>query len=240
MAESSVPDTTKLCRYCRQMKSKDEFEQKPLRTRWGTDTVRCTETCLDCVGQGRYHPPKTEKCCIFCNEVKPVTAFHSHNYTTRTGKSSRRLMSGCKECCSKYQRIRRVEKKDEIAEQSREYRERNRPRLIEKSKEYYAANKARMVASQRKHHLRTNYGLTPEQHDGMIAGQNGKCLICGEKPTQVGSKKGLHVDHCHDTGRVRGLLCHNCNCAMGLLKEDPIRIQAMLDYILKHSLRCRV
>jgi hypothetical protein len=72
----------------------------------------------------------------------------------------------------------------------------------------------------------------------MLAEQNGGCAICGGKPDGTRRTK-LCVDHCHDTGTVRSLLCHNCNCALGLLGEDPIRIQTMLDYVLKHSLRCR-
>jgi hypothetical protein len=200
------------------------------------ETTRYTFTCRVCVASGPKdrRRPKTEKQCIYCKGIKPASEFHSHNYTTRTGKNSRRLMSGCKECCSKYARVRRVEKKDEIREQSRQYRERNKLQIVERDKAYYEFNKERMDAYQRKHHLRTKYGITPAQHAQMILAQDGKCLVCGETPDGRPKKGKLHVDHCHDTGKVRGLLCHSCNVAIGHLKEDPVRIKALLEYVLKH------
>ncbi len=62
----------------------------------------------------------------------------------------------------------------------------------------------------------------------------GRCDICNDSfPQKHWSPKGtrLGVDHCHLTGRVRGLLCGNCNSALGLLKEDPIRMVSMIKYI---------
>lgn len=59
----------------------------------------------------------------------------------------------------------------------------------------------------RKHWLRKAYGLTPEQYDDMLRAQGGVCAICKKPPK--GNR--LHVDHCHETGRIRGLLCVSCN-----------------------------
>ncbi|WP_153544463.1 endonuclease VII domain-containing protein [Streptomyces sp. RB17] len=66
----------------------------------------------------------------------------------------------------------------------------------------------------RAHHLKRNYGLTEAERDAMIAAQRGLCAICLAAPP-------AHVDHCHKTGRVRGVLCFNCNSAIGKLRDDP-------------------
>jgi hypothetical protein len=63
----------------------------------------------------------------------------------------------------------------------------------------------------------------------MMARQEGRCAICGNLP----GKKGLVMDHDHNTGRARELLCSNCNTALGLLREDPARFDAVKAYIVK-------
>ncbi len=90
----------------------------------------------------------------------------------------------------------------------------------------------------RAEHLKRVYGLTIEAYEKMLVDQNGLCAWCGRSETRrAGRKKRsenvpmLHVDHCHTTGRVRGLLCSACNQALGLLGEDPHRIEALLHYV---------
>jgi hypothetical protein len=74
--------------------------------------------------------------------------------------------------------------------------------------------KACRAAEGRAHHLKRNYGLTEAERDAMVASQYGLCAICLAAPP-------AHVDHCHKTGRVRGVLCFNCNSAIGKLRDDP-------------------
>ena len=64
----------------------------------------------------------------------------------------------------------------------------------------------------------------------MLAEQGGGCAICGEPP----KKRALHVDHHHDSGRVRGLRCFRCNSALGNFREDPAILTAALDYLAQH------
>jgi len=80
-------------------------------------------------------------------------------------------------------------------------------------------------------HLRRTYGLGPEEFEAMVETQKNKCAIC---KTDMGTGKGRHVDHDHLTGRVRALLCHNCNVALGGAKDDPMILRAMADYIELH------
>ncbi len=82
----------------------------------------------------------------------------------------------------------------------------------------------------RRSHLKAKYGLTLEQYDDMLDRQGGGCAICDEPPGDT----ALHVDHCHDTGRIRGLLCFRCNSALGNLRHDPEVIGRALEYVAVH------
>lgn len=89
------------------------------------------------------------------------------------------------------------------------------------------AKNARVYRTSGRKHLLKKYGLTPQQYDLMLAQQKGGCAACGGAP----GKRAFHVDHCHETGLVRGLLCVGCNFALGALKEDPLRMRALETYI---------
>jgi hypothetical protein len=70
-------------------------------------------------------------------------------------------------------------------------------------------------------------GITAEDYDSRLAGQNGGCAICHTAPTT----KLLAIDHNHETGVIRGLLCSNCNTGLGLFKDNPTLLQAALTYL---------
>lgn len=78
--------------------------------------------------------------------------------------------------------------------------------------------------------LRRRYGITHDIYMEMEKKQLGKCKICHSNKRN-GSKKWLDVDHCHKTGRVRGLLCNQCNQALGLLKDCPDRLIRIQEYL---------
>ena len=73
----------------------------------------------------------------------------------------------------------------------------------------------------------------------MLVEQNGVCAICRqpESRTWHGVKKqtDLAVDHCHETKRVRGLLCHKCNSILGYVKDSPVVLRTAADYLERHS-----
>ena len=73
--------------------------------------------------------------------------------------------------------------------------------------------------STRKAKLKYKYGITPQDWNDIFSKQDGRCAICGRHQTDI--KRGLAVDHCHETNIVRGLLCHKCNSALGLLGDNP-------------------
>lgn len=80
--------------------------------------------------------------------------------------------------------------------------------------------------------LRT-YGVSEEQYFALLASQNGVCAICSRPETHRNRDcvKPLTVDHNHVTGQVRALLCHHCNCVLGLAREDPSTLDAAAAYL---------
>ena len=85
----------------------------------------------------------------------------------------------------------------------------------------------------RKHNLKYRYGITEEKYKQMLIEQNYTCKICGQvsDKCQTQPDKPLYVDHCHLTKAVRGLLCHQCNIALGHMKDDPVRLERAAHYI---------
>jgi hypothetical protein len=75
--------------------------------------------------------------------------------------------------------------------------------------------------------IKRKYGLSKQQYSDLLKSQNNSCKICH---TPYG-EKAFAVDHCHKTGRVRGILCISCNTAIGMLKEDPIILRQAIDYL---------
>ncbi|MFF7634246.1 endonuclease domain-containing protein [Kitasatospora sp. NPDC008050] len=69
----------------------------------------------------------------------------------------------------------------------------------------------------------------------MLDDQEYKCAICGDEFQYTGIRTTANVDHCHKTGRVRGLLCENCNKAFGLVRESIETLEAMIAYKVKHG-----
>lgn len=89
--------------------------------------------------------------------------------------------------------------------------------------------KACFDLKQRDRTLRRKYGVTAQQYDEMVAAQSGRCRICDNPPPP--EQRGLVVDHCHTTGRARGLLCNNCNALLGMAADDVSRLRAAIDYL---------
>lgn len=87
---------------------------------------------------------------------------------------------------------------------------------------------------QRPYMLKVKYGITKEQYDEMLSRQGGLCAICGsDDGASAKGTKTFSVDHCHETGVVRGLLCNGCNRAIGLLKDNVAVLQSAIKYLSK-------
>lgn len=110
---------------------------------------------------------------------------------------------------------------------SEEWRKANPERHKKRRREYKAKHRRRM-------HLKAKFGLTLEQYDQMVIAQNGLCAICLRPPTGIYPDK-LGVDHCHTTGKVRALLCRDCNSALGLFQDNAELLQKAAEYLARHA-----
>lgn len=120
------------------------------------------------------------------------------------------------------------------AEISKRYRERHPEKYKESQKKFREKNKKYMSDRQRKYQLRDKYGITEEDYDKMFLEQQGKCAIC-ESTEQTGKWQRFGVDHCHKTGKVRALLCNECNRGIGLLKDNADLLRKAANYLEKYN-----
>jgi len=81
--------------------------------------------------------------------------------------------------------------------------------------------------------LQLRYGLTYEQWEKMREQENYKCMICGISEDEMGKK--LDVDHCHDSGKVRGVLCNTCNTMLGHARDNVRILEEAVQYLKKNS-----
>lgn len=88
--------------------------------------------------------------------------------------------------------------------------------------------------------LKCLFGITLEQYEQMFLNQKGLCKICNKPSKEIDWRtkklKALAIDHCHETGKVRGLLCAGCNKAIGLLGDNPELIRLAHLYLVQYSL----
>jgi hypothetical protein len=90
------------------------------------------------------------------------------------------------------------------------------------------ASGANRVATLKSYYKR-RYNLTPEQVEEM---RRAGCAICGTAAGVVGRHGQLHIDHCHATGKLRGVLCSECNVGLGKFKDDPALLRRAAEYLM--------
>ena len=118
--------------------------------------------------------------------------------------------------------------RDKRNEYNRKYRMRHYDKVVAANKLWRKQNPDKAKAIRRKERLK-RYGITQEEYNKILDRQDGKCAICR---IQFGStKRSFAVDHNHETNEVRGILCHRCNQAIGLLREDPAIIARAISYV---------
>ena len=122
-------------------------------------------------------------------------------------------------CRSCYEKNLRKVNKEYHERQKENCRKWARENPEKKKKSDRESARRRSFVVKRASYLRRRYGITIEEYDKMLEKQNGCCAICGIHCDDIKSKH-LCIDHCHQTGKVRGLLCRSCNAYLGLWKED--------------------
>lgn len=151
------------------------------------------------------------KTCKLCHQTKPDEDFHKAK-VNKDGSLLRK--NHCKTCCN----AKRMDKWHSMSkEQKQEYNRKNREKI---GSDYF-----------KEYRLKQKYGLTLEEHRGMMRSQNEKCSICKTKLTD----ENCRVDHHHESGKVRDLLCHHCNALIGFSREDVVIMKQAIEYLRKHD-----
>jgi hypothetical protein len=168
------------------------------------------------------------KKCSKCGEVKGLEEFDRK----KRGKLGRR--SRCKQC----RKEDRIANREAISKRNKEYREKHRERLNAYRRRWGAENREWIRNYDEAHRdekkerqLLRNYGITLEQYKEMLIAQGGICAFCGKTPEENG--QNLTVDHCHETGKVRWLLCYLCNLAIGNFQENVEAMRKAADMLEK-------
>jgi hypothetical protein len=170
--------------------------------------------------------------CNICKKSLPTENFHKCNSITRGYQYK------CKACVSAYDKT--VERMEYQKEKVKDWRESNPDKRAEQKKRHYLKYKdkidqrAKDWYNNNKERYRGNamlrkYGISLETLNQMRESQQYRCAICGQDEEKL--LKGLVVDHCHDTGQVRKLLCPNCNVAIGMLQDDPRLLMIAAKYL---------
>ena len=167
------------------------------------------------------------KRCTKCMELKLTTEF------CKDKKRPDGRHPQCKSCVKEYklQRTKTEETKNQEKIYQRHYA--RTPKRKAQIMEYQQTPKHRK--NKRKYKLKHKYGITEEQYDEMMKKQGGVCAACR---SEFRSTKTTHLDHCHATGKVRGILCHNCNRALGAVQDKIENLNALIDYLQREEKEC--
>lgn len=156
------------------------------------------------------------KTCSVCGNTKPQSDFYSHS-----GRQ-------CKACKVQRARTWQQANRERRNAWATEYGKRPevRQRIATYQRRYNAENYD--ADRQRARTFLRKYGLTVADYDAMMLKQDGRCATCRQAAP-------LHVDHDHNTGRVRGLLCKGCNVALGMVRDDQDTLRSLIGYLDTHT-----
>lgn len=118
---------------------------------------------------------------------------------------------------------------------SKKWADNNKDKIKEYHRKRYLENKEDIKKSRRKYWLKSNYNMTVEDYDTLLKLQNNKCAICETEKFDAHRHSQFDVDHCHLTGKVRGLLCSKCNTGIGHLRDDVLILQKAIKYLEKYQ-----
>lgn len=161
--------------------------------------------------------PATDKFCPSCSTIKPLSEFH------KDVKNKWQGVSGyCRECART--KARNYAKRN--TERIKKYRIDNKEKIKKRWKDWSSKNK-------RDSHIQRcrRYGITQQQYWKIFEEQNGVCAICKTPP----NGRKLDIDHCHESGKVRALLCPLCNSGLGHFKESTELLLKAVSYLEEHK-----
>ena len=159
------------------------------------------------------------KTCSKCKETKPVEDFRIHNGYVR---------GECRACEAAIRKLHYQTDPAKFAAASRKWCRENREHHNATKRAWHAANKAKHKDTT----LKRTYGISLGDYENLLALQGGVCAVC-KTATHSNCGRALHVDHCHATGKIRGLLCGKCNSLLGFVNDDVKLLDAAKEYLSK-------
>jgi hypothetical protein len=165
------------------------------------------------------------KTCARCCRTKKLEQFY------RRGDTGRQPY--CKDCDRQNTAEWKESNRSQLSESIRKRRAKN-PEKYRSSWKDWAKNNPEYIKQRARQYNLKKYGLTETDYILMLHEQDGGCAICGATEGDS-SKKNLCVDHDHNTGKVRGLLCTACNHVIGRFEDDVNRLRRAADYIERHN-----
>lgn len=120
---------------------------------------------------------------------------------------------------------------------SEKYKINNREKVLKVARDYARRirkeNPHEQHIKDRKQALSKRYSISSDEYNALLAYQNGGCASCGKVPSE--KMKYLCIDHNHETGKVRGLLCRKCNLALSFVQDDKNILQSLIEYLNKEA-----
>lgn len=127
--------------------------------------------------------------------------------------------------------------RDEMRARAREFHQKHKDKRNAYSKQHRKDNPAHYKKLDANHHYKKMYNMTTEDKERMIRNQQGRCVMCQEQLINKAYER--HVDHCHDTGKIRGVVCHECNKTEGFMrkfaKKLGVTFSQACDYVKEYS-----
>ena len=162
------------------------------------------------------------KICNDCHKTKKLTEFTPRK--ERVGQYT----PSCKDCRRKKANKYRRENHNNVRAIEKKYRAKHKIKINHANKLRLRNKRKNDPNFDRAYKLKYTYGITLEDFNEMLKKQKGKCAICGTKEPRG---RGFCVDHCHNTGKIRGILCHGCNTGIGSLRDSTELLRKAINYL---------
>ena len=194
---------------------------------YGADTVWAQETdAIGVIGIDISH-----RNCGILDDMTHICAHCNNSFRGQSGNQNKY----CSQKCYQEVKIALLGRKKTKAEINAAYRQRNIERIRQSSRDYYY----RTHRNQKDRRLQTHYGVSMEWYDAQLAAQNGLCAVCNRPEIAIhkrtGKLFGLAVDHDHETGVARQLLCGHCNSILGAIEKHKDTVLKLLEYLDRHG-----
>lgn len=204
------------CTLCKEEKSVEEFKTSNATQTW------FRKRCKDCslLGKKLFHTDDDMKLCRKCGLFKCLDQFGLDK------NKADGLRTHCKECNSREYKKWYYKDTERSKLVSKEWRDKNQDKRKEMWNKYRTRDKELKLLKM--------YGITFDQYLLMLESQAFQCKICLVDLETI-SPKHIHVDHCHTTNKVRGILCNLCNTSIGMAREDIEILENMIKYLKENN-----